>query len=117
MNKFSSIRMDARKHIWGASARNKLAQSVPKLAKKEGRIFWNSNRKSILMEKNVKRRFENAELDRSPIILPIEALAEKSNMHPLELSEKDWRQKGRKMKLRREIGSLFQTLEIWPKNY
>ena len=58
-----------RQQIWGRGAQKNVSAIVPMEAKRYGRTVWNSNIKAIRLQEHLKRQFERAKTDMSPIVL------------------------------------------------
>ena len=79
MYKAGSTFFGKRRHIWGLHTQRNSTHIVPPLAKK-GRVFWSTNRRSILVQKNLKGRFESAQKDETPLILMDRERTEKNGL-------------------------------------
>ena len=58
-----------KQQLWGRGAQKKVSAIVPIEAKRYGRTVRNSNIKAIGLQEHLKRRFERAKTDVTPIVL------------------------------------------------
>ena len=70
-----------RSHIWGRTNSNlSSTRTVPDLAKKNGRVFWSTNRRRIFVQNNIKHRFEKVQFDSTPLNCKTPVWTEKTGM-------------------------------------